>query len=769
IRSEHPDTAVVMVTVISDPVTAKEALGQGAFGYISKPFGREEVIITVHNALRRRELELAGRDYQADLENMVARRTRDHRQSEERFRSLVEKMNEGLASLDPERRFTFVNARFCRMLGYTQEELIGRLVEDFVEEADRERLLFELDKSRKGVVDRCELTWRKKSGEQLYTILSPQALFDDRGVYSGGFGVITDITERRRAEEALRRELEISTALAETAGGLVTSASLEDISVRILEKALLLTESRYGFVGYIDPSSGYLIAPTLSTAFGVECRVEGRETVFEKFTGLWGWVLEHRLPLLTNAAERDPRASGTPAGHVPIKRFLGVPAILGERVVGMVGLANSLHDYSGDDYQAAQPLADLYAVALERKWREDEIRHSEQRLRDLLEAIPAGVMIVEAGSHVIREINPSAVKMIGLPKEEIQGKECWGLVCPADHGRCPVTDLSKNLDNAEQALLTAKGQGIPVLKTVVRIDYEGLPHFLETFVDISEQKRMEFKLAQAQKLESLGQLAAGIAHEINTPMQFIHSNIEFLEYAFRQGEKLLEASRRIAENFPPEAPAGDLAASLREAAEKVDLAYLAEEIPQATAGSLEGVGRISRIVESMRYFAHPDRQEKTPVSVNEAIENALTISRNQWKYCAEAETDLDPDLPRVSVLAAEFNQVLLNLILNAAQAITTARGKDPREKGRIRVVTRRLGGLVEIRVQDNGAGIPEKFHSRVFDPFFTTKEVGQGMGQGLSVAYNIIAEKHGGSLDFETEVGRGTTFIIRLPLDYSAE
>jgi signal transduction histidine kinase len=166
----------------------------------------------------------------------------------------------------------------------------------------------------------------------------------------------------------------------------------------------------------------------------------------------------------------------------------------------------------------------------------------------------------------------------------------------------------------------------------------------------------------------------------------------------------------------------------------------------------------------MKEFSHPGNDEMQSIDLNRAIESTLTVCRNEWKYVAELVTDFDPDLPPVTCLPGECNQVFLNLIINACHAIAEAQTDGTQEKGTITVSTRNLGDAVEVRIADTGTGIPEEARRKVFDPFFTTKQVGRGTGQGLAIARSVIVDKHNGSLSFETEVGRGTTFIVQLPL-----
>jgi len=201
----------------------------------------------------------------------------------------------------------------------------------------------------------------------------------------------------------------------------------------------------------------------------------------------------------------------------------------------------------------------------------------------------------------------------------------------------------------------------------------------------------------------------------------------------------------------------------------VDLHYLNQEIPRAIDQSLEGVGRVASIVRAMKEFSHPGSEQKQNVDLAHAIENALTISRNEWKYVAKVVTDFDPHLPVVACLPGDLNQVILNLIVNAAQAIAEKNGIKPGQDGTITVRARQDGDWAEIRVEDTGVGIPEEIRHRIFDPFFTTKAPGKGTGQGLSIAHNIITKKHDGTIDFKSQIGEGSIFIIRLPIQEKAE
>jgi signal transduction histidine kinase len=281
-----------------------------------------------------------------------------------------------------------------------------------------------------------------------------------------------------------------------------------------------------------------------------------------------------------------------------------------------------------------------------------------------------------------------------------------------------------------------------------------------TLVDIHDARRMQMQAANASKLESIGELAAGIAHEINTPTQYVGDNVRFLGDVFATLEQCVNELATLSEQQRDSIPS----ASIRSCVQKADLPYLREEIPKAIAQSLEGVQRIAKIVSAMKEFSHPS-QEQTPTDLNHAIANTLTVATNEWKYVAVVDTQLDSTLPLVPVVPGEFNQVILNMVVNAAHAIAETRVQHPTRMGIIRIITRRLPDWAEISISDDGCGMASNIHDKIFDPFFTTKPVGKGTGQGLAIAHNVIVKRHHGTIGVRSEPGIGTTFTIRVPLE----
>jgi signal transduction histidine kinase len=275
--------------------------------------------------------------------------------------------------------------------------------------------------------------------------------------------------------------------------------------------------------------------------------------------------------------------------------------------------------------------------------------------------------------------------------------------------------------------------------------------------EILERAGVEAQLRLAQKLESIGQLSAGIAHEINTPVQYVSDNLSFMATSWQEIQPLIDD---YSESLKGEALDSTLARRL-EIWNRADMDFIRVELPVALEASSTGLKTISRIVRAMKEFSHPGSEGLQPADINRAIETTVTVAGNEWKYVAEVHMELGA-LPSVLCNVSSFNQVILNLIVNAAQAI--GQHLKPGATGNIWIKTQRLPEQVEIRMEDDGPGVPEAIRNKIFDPFFTTKEVGKGTGQGLSIAYRVVCQQHGGTLTVEPRAGGGACFVIRLPV-----
>lgn len=382
------------------------------------------------------------------------------------------------------------------------------------------------------------------------------------------------------------------------------------------------------------------------------------------------------------------------------------------------------------------------------------------RVQQILAIMPS-ILIGTDGDQRIELWNARAEEQFGIPASQALGMllgECgitWDTSVMGAHFSA-ITDEPIHLP--EVAYVQSNGQPGLLAVSASLLPSESGSGLLIAATDITAHKMMEAQFMQSQKLESIGHLAAGVAHEINTPVQFIGDNLRFLQTSCRDLAPVITNSQAVADGGN-----GVLVEALRTTLADADTEFLMAEMPKAIDQALEGVERVAAIVRALKEFSHPNSTDQAAVDLRKAIESTLNVARSEYKYVAEVTTDFDPDLPLVPCVQGEFSQVILNLVVNAAHAIGDV-VKANGGKGLIGVSTRRDGEMAEIRISDNGSGIPESVRAKIFNPFFTTKEVGKGTGQGLYLAHAIIVTKFHGTITFETELGRGTTFIIRLPL-----
>lgn len=401
--------------------------------------------------------------------------------------------------------------------------------------------------------------------------------------------------------------------------------------------------------------------------------------------------------------------------------------------------------------------ATLYVVSLvedisERRRAVEALRVSEQRHRAVIDGIRQVVYQVDAEGR-LTFLSQAWEDLTGVSVGDSVSRSCLEFIHADDHVRASsalrrVVETREDMIGSEIRYVTRSGATRVVTmcaRALTAADGKvvGASGVLE---DITERQQQEVELRHVQRLESVGRLAAGIAHEINTPIQFVGDNLHFLADSFTTVLGLLTSSTAQE--------------AVRVADTDGELEYLAQEIPQAIQQSAEGVERVASIVRAMKAFGHPDRAEQHAADINEALLNTITVSRNEHKYVADVVTEL-AELPAVTCYIGDLNQVFLNLLVNAAHAISEA---TTGRRGTITVRTWTEGDDVAISISDDGIGMPEQVRERIFDPFFTTKDVGQGTGQGLALARSVIADKHNGRIDVESETGIGTTFVIRLPV-----
>lgn len=391
---------------------------------------------------------------------------------------------------------------------------------------------------------------------------------------------------------------------------------------------------------------------------------------------------------------------------------------------------------------------------------------ADQRFLAITSNLFEGVILVDALGSVMFA-NKSAQRWLGRADaagcrlDDLMGVVHGGTPHPFSDGLLrQVIEGGETVIDDDAVFVSRDGRHLRVAYAVsALVEDDGRHAAILSFRSIEALKEAQSEALQSSRLASVGQLAAGIAHEINTPIQYIGDNLRFLRDSFQNlAEAVAGMDGLLAGSGVPEADWQRLRG-------EKDVDYLLEEMPLAAAQSLSGVEHVAHIVRSMKEFSHPGSTAKVATDINRAIDSTVTVSRNEWKQLATLETDLAPDLPAIVCFPAEINQVLLNLIVNAAHAIEAA---DRGQPGVIRIATRRDGDMIEIRVSDTGTGIPDSIRAQIFDPFFTTKPVGKGTGQGLAISQDVIVNKHGGRLLLDETVAVGATFIIRLPINTPA-
>jgi PAS domain S-box-containing protein len=399
--------------------------------------------------------------------------------------------------------------------------------------------------------------------------------------------------------------------------------------------------------------------------------------------------------------------------------------------------------------------------------RTTELVRSREQYRRLVEntrAIPWEYNIAE---QRLTYMAPQAAALLGCAPGQVTDQEVWmNAVVEEDRERLFSSlprAMSEGVDVELEYRVRHTDGTIRWLHSLIGGAERDPARVRGFYFDVSDRHALETELQQAQKLESVGRLASGIAHEINTPIQFVGDSVHFASGAYDDLLKVVKCYRALGQACAIGGEHEELIAAIDRAEEDADLDYLEENLPKAMSRALEGLERVAGLVRSMKEFAHPEQHDQTFADLNHALNTTLTIARNEYKYVADVETDLG-ELPHVLCHVSQLNQVFLNLIVNAAHAISDVAAQTG-QRGRIKIRTRLVDGHAQVSIEDTGPGIPEAIRGKIFDPFFTTKAVGKGTGQGLAIAHNVVVDKHHGTLLVESEVGRGTTFHVRVPVN----
>lgn len=651
-------------------------------------------------------------------------------ESEQRYHEVFNSVMEGIGVVDESEKFRLCNPALAWILEEESvDDVIGKNLLDYVPDKSRGFLKAETERRKKGRSAKYELELISAKGnpKTIFASISPR--FDEKGDYLGALGAIIDITDRKLSEERLRNSEQKYRQL------------VDNVNIGI---------------AMISPSMEVLSINRRMTDWFPSIDLDKHQSCFACFNN----------PSRTEPCTYCPVVETLKDGKVH-ESLTQTPA------------GNEGHDYR----IVSSPIFDKegrVTAAIEMVEDVTEMREAEQRIRELshvVEQSPSAVVLMDRYERV-EYVNNKFTEMTGFLPEDVVGNEICLIDSQKDdqllqgHACAAVRDGMEWRGEVQARRKNGEQFWQRVSTSPVRDTHGEITHFVAILEDITEQRgaeekrrELERKLLHASKLEAVGSLAAGIAHEINTPIQFVGDNTHYLSDAFEALLKLLHSYQQMLNQEPADRRLAEL---LQEAETESDLEYIVEEVPKAIAQTLDGVKRVAGIVRSMKEFAHQDQKERTVSDINKMLESTLTVARNELKYVANVVTEYDPELPPIVCHRNEVNQVFLNLLINAAHSIADVVGNDPDEKGTITVRTKLEGDAVAISISDTGTGIPEKVRNRIFDPFFTTKDVGRGSGQGLAIAHSVV-DKHKGSISCETEVGEGTTFTIRLPVGAERE
>lgn len=645
------------------------------------------------------------------------------RRSEEQYRRILQNMPDVAWTSDIHGRTRYVSPKVQALLGFTNREIYAggtRLwlnqihPEDFGRVSQKFAALFEKD-----IAFDEEYRIRRKDGTWIWVHDRASGSHELNGVRCAD-GFMSDVTARKQAEAELRSKTAFLQAQ--------VNSTIEGLLVVDRQGQKLLVNERFGDLFQMPPDLMSDRDDRKMLDYAVT-KIKNGEAFRTKVEYLY------RHPSETSRDEVELK------NGVILDRY-SAPVM----------------DKNGTYYGRIWTFRDI----TERKRNEEAL----QQLSLAIEQSPVSVVITDPQGD-ITYVNDKFTQCTGYGRDEVLGKNPRILnagQCPGDmYARLWSTIRQGGDWHGEFCNKKKNGEIFWESATITPIKNPkgAITHFLAVKEDITEKRALESQLRHAQKMEGIGQLAAGIAHEINTPTQFVMDNLTFLKDSWTSTFELMQRYRTAVHDTVNPLQT-ELKAELEKAEKSCDLEFIVEEVPRAIDQSLDGARRVAKIVRAMKEFSHPDSAEKTATDLNKAVESTITVARNEWKYVSDVVKEFDEHLPAAVCYPGDINQVVLNLLVNAAHAIKD-KVKDG-QKGQITVRTRLAGEFVEISIADTGSGIPEAIRGRIFEPFFTTKEVGKGTGQGLAMAYTVIVKKHGGKIWFETEVGKGTTFFITLPI-----
>jgi len=645
----------------------------------------------------------------------------------QRYKLIFENARDIILYMHPNGQIIDANSKACQVYGYDRDELLSLSVLDLRAPEMRSTAIPQLDEANFGGI-LFETLHCCKDGSIFPVEVSSEGITIDNSRYI--LSIVRDISQRKKTEESLIR---ISRAL--------DSAS----------NAIVLSDPKGNQMIYQNRAFNNLFGYTpeeLNSAGGLPVLFVDPHVAREVYKRLHdGNIWQGELELCTK------------------NKHIVQVLLYADRIINDFGMVLGLFG--------------VYTDITERKTAESALATEKERLAVTLHSIGDGVIATDTDGQLLL-INPVAEEIIGWKQEEVIGRALVDFLELSDSSSYQATH---QVDNDIELILSSSNQTECLVQDAVLVDRSGttktvyinsapilskerkaIGHVL-VIRDVTDLIKSQMKMALSQKLESIGALAAGIAHEINSPLQYISDNSIFFRESISSFIKLTKCYQEFLVAAQSMTEFSDFTSRIRTIEEEIEVEYLIKEVPAAVEESIFGIQRVRQLVLAMKEFSHPGTKVKKPSDLNKGIEATITISRTEWKYAAELHADLDPNLPLINCEIDEINQVILNIIVNAAQAISQAIERGKYSKGAIRISSRFQEQYAEIKITDNGIGIPHSLISMIYDPFFTTKPVGKGTGQGLAIAHDIIVNKHQGHIDVFSEEGQGTTFIIRLPVN----
>lgn len=715
------------------------------------------------------------------------------RESEERFKSFFVNAMDAIILTSEDGDIFAANPSACKIFGRTEAEMISCNREILVDTSDPRISSSFLERIRNNNA-MTELTFIRKDGRRFEGEIT-SSIYEDRHGDKKSIVIIRDITRRKQMELSLELRLMELETVNQLSLRLRGGDTVEKLIKILLTETLKTIDSKDGAIFLINPDTQKL---ELTVSQGWFKQLDG--LLLAQDEGINGYTFTNGQVYITPDVRKDNKQAQRVKDLTPINTSGGFfPILSSEGVIGVIDVFVPLpRMITSNEQRLLMIISQLAGNAIVRSRLHDRLRKSNMELKDevvqraayqemlaaekellttTLMSLKEGVVMTDQ-EGLINLFNRAAESMTGYKIDEVVNEPLntkFRLVNP-------VTNEETQDVNGLLALLNyvneTEGQyKAPMLiaKSGEKIFIEGSSSMLYTpggymlgyviaFQDITEKLENEVQVALSQKMEAIGQLAAGIAHEINTPIQYIGDNLRFLQRTITRITNILNAYKDMVSK-QKHILSDECIEEIEQLKKENRIDTYLSESPVAINDALDGVERVRKIVLAMREFSHPSEKEKKEADINHGIETTVVISRNEWKYFSDLETDLDPNLPMVYCQIDEINQVILNMIVNAAQSIQEKIPPGSEEKGKITIRTCHEDDKINILISDTGNGIPEEIRQRIFEPFFTTKGVGKGTGQGLSMAHNIIVNKHQGRIMIDSIVGKGTTFTIELPIN----